>query len=539
LIHNPQVLRLLEEKNVQILDQIPSCGSGTVLIRAHGVPPDVKNKLARAGFDTVDATCPRVLKVQGIINKFARQGYTTIIVGDDNHPEVIGLLGYANGSGYVVSGMEDMRSLPTFEKAIVVAQTTQNTEHFRDVEAWVQDHCPHYMVFETICDSTEKRQTEIKKMAQSVDAVVVVGGYGSGNTRRLAEVAAQSGKPVFHVETEADLLRIDPDTLGSASIIGVTAGASTPNWTIKEVRHALEQLPLHEKGRWVRRLLDIQRLLVMTNLYLALGAGSLTYACSRLLRIPNAWPCVAVSALYVQSMHVLNNLTGTKADRPTAPDRAGFYERNRITLSTIAVMSSLMGLSIGWTMGISSFLLLLLMTVTGMCYNLRIVPKLSPIINSHRIRDIPGSKTILISAAWGVLAAILPSLSVSGKVTATNLLLFVFFAALVFVRTAFFDVLDMQADRFVGRETIAIVLGEKRTMRILTIILVALVLGLLTGSALQWIMPLGYSLTICPIAMLLILNMYRRGYLLAGFHSEFFVDSLFLLAGFFAILWPA
>ena len=112
LIHNPQVLEVLESKDISILDKIPDRGSGTVLLRAHGVPPETKRKLKDTGFHVLDATCPRVIKVQSIIRKHARQDFASIIVGDKNHPEVIGLLGYAGDSGYVVGSLEELEALP-------------------------------------------------------------------------------------------------------------------------------------------------------------------------------------------------------------------------------------------------------------------------------------------------------------------------------------------------------------------------------------------------------------------------------------------
>jgi len=209
LIHNPQVLALLESKDIATIKDIPACGAGTVLIRAHGVPPETKKRLKAAGYKVIDATCPRVIRVQSIIRKHARKNHAVIILGDKDHPEVVGLLGYAGANGHVVAGVEELGRLPAFENAIIVAQTTQNTELYTALKDWAARHHPHYKAFETICDSTEKRQKEVQRLAESVDAVVVVGGHESGNTQRLFEIARQTGKPAFHVESEADLDGID------------------------------------------------------------------------------------------------------------------------------------------------------------------------------------------------------------------------------------------------------------------------------------------------------------------------------------------
>jgi len=136
LIHNPQVLDVLEKKRVSVIEKAPGEASGTVIIRAHGVPPEERDALIRAGFDVLDATCPKVIKVQSIIARHARQGHAVIIIGDRTHPEVKGLLGYAGENGYVADSIAALNSLPVFDRAIIVAQTTQNTDLFRRVTAW-------------------------------------------------------------------------------------------------------------------------------------------------------------------------------------------------------------------------------------------------------------------------------------------------------------------------------------------------------------------------------------------------------------------
>ena len=133
LIHNPQVLNLLQSKDIRILDEIPNRGCGTVLIRAHGIPPTAKQHLKEAEFNVIDATCPRVIKVQTIIRKHAKKDYAVIIIGDKDHPEIIRLLGYARDNGHVVGDMEELAALPDFDNAIIVSQTTQNARLLESV----------------------------------------------------------------------------------------------------------------------------------------------------------------------------------------------------------------------------------------------------------------------------------------------------------------------------------------------------------------------------------------------------------------------
>ena len=534
LIHNPQVLDLLDEKGIKAINHVPENGSGTILIRAHGVPPEIKDKLKTVGFKVIDATCPRVIKVQTIIRKHARKGYASIIIGDKDHPEVIGLLGFAGNAGHVVGNIEELEALPAFERAIIVAQTTQNTRFFKKVKQWAGQKHPHYKVFDTICDSTAKRQEEVKNFAAAVDAIVVVGGYNSGNTQRLAEIAAQTGKPTFHIESEADL---DLKALATAQTIGVTAGASTPNWTIKKVYRTLEMLPVNRARGWRRILFTIQRTLLLTNIYVSLGAGFLCYACIRLQGITHYFPHMLIAMLYVQSMHILNNLIGTKADQYNDPDRASFYNKYRIVLGFLAIVSGGVGLVIAYMLDPFPFSILLAMSLMGLSYNMKILPKWIAGDKYRRLRDIPGSKTVLIAVAWGVVTTILPTLSTPGAAGPGTALVFLWSTGLVFVRTAFFDILDVQGDRIVGKGTIPIMLGEKRTMKLLKSVLAGLVVLLFLSAASGLISTLAVALTVCPIFLGIVLVAHEQGYMYSGIRLEFLTETLFVMAGPVTLIW--
>ena len=537
LIHNPQVLEILEEKGISAFNETPTEGSGTVLIRAHGVPPETKDQLAEVGFNVIDATCPRVIRVQTIIKKHARKGFASIIVGDRNHPEVIGLRGYGGDKSYVVKNLDELKALPGFEKAIIVAQTTLNTHLWKSVKNWALGDQPHYKVFETICDSTERRQAEVQRLAESVDAVIVVGGRSSGNTKRLVDIAHHTGKPAFHIENEEDLAELDLKVLAAADQIGITAGASTPNWVIKKVYRALEAVLFDRKQGWRRMAFQVQRTLLLTNIYLAIGAGALCYACNKLQGIHQTFPYILISMLYVQSMHIFNHLTDTRADRFNDPNRAKFYDRFKTLLVILAVLAGGAGLVIAYSIGAFPFLVLLVMSLMGLSYNLRIIPAWLTGGKYRRLRDIPGSKTLLIAVAWGMVTAVLPPLSKFGTIQWVNALVAMWAIGIVFVRTAFFDILDMQGDRLVGKETIPILLGEKRSMRLLRIILIILTAALVVLSALQLTSSLGFALIMCPAFIALIILAYERAQMFPGIRLEFLLETQFILAGLITFIW--
>lgn len=534
LIHNPQFISLLEEKGIPVINDIPDRGSGTILTRTHGVSPETRENLKKAGFTVIDATCPRVVRVQTIIQKHARKGYASIIIGDKDHPEVVGLRGYTGKSGYVANDIKELDSLPAFDRAIIVAQTTLNTLFFKEVKRWAARRFPHYKIFDTICDSTARRQVETGRLAELADAVIVVGGHNSGNTKRLVEIVREIGKPVYHIEAESEL---PARALVSAECVGITAGASTPNWIIKRVYRTLERLSFKKRQSWRNLFYTIRRSLLLTNIYISIGAGCLCYACMKLQGIEDYLPYLFISVLYVLSMHTLNNLTGGKADRYNDPDRASFYEKHKVFLTLFAVTAGGIGLATAYTMGLIPFLVLSAMSIAGLSYNLRLVPKSLTDSRYQRIRDIPGSKTVLIAVAWGVVVSVLPSLSVSGSINLNAGLVFLWSTCLVFVRTAFFDILDIQGDHIVGKETIPILIGEKQTMRLLKLMLIAIFAILLFSSLFNLFPGLGFALAACSIFMFIVLLAYERNRILPGTRLEFLVETNFVLAGIITLIW--
>jgi len=244
----------------------------------------------------------------------------------------------------------------------------------------------------------------------------------------------------------------------------------------------------------------------LTNIAVAIGAGSLCFACARLQGIEFFYPQMLIAALYVQSMHTLNHLMGRQSDRFNDPDRSEFYIRYRLLLSILAIAAGGAGLLTAYRMGWMPFLILLVMSILGFSYNLKLIPGWFPKQPKYkRIKDIPGSKTILIAVAWGIVSAIFPSFERMGGFDLSMLLTFFWATLFVFVRTAFFDVLDMQGDRLVGKETLPILMGEKRTLRVLKVLLLISTAILVLASASGIFNHLGYALAVCPILMLFVL----------------------------------
>ncbi len=530
LIHNPQVLEMLESKQIYLLDTIPEKGEGIVLVRAHGVPPEDERALADAGFTVINATCPRVVRVQVIINKFAKKGYATIIIGDKKHPEVVGLLGYAQGKGHTVTSMAQLTALPRFENAVVVAQTTQNTKFYEEIKAWCREHTPHYELYDTICGSTEKRQNEVRQLAKINDAVIVVGGKQSGNTRRLAQVAKETGTPSTHIESVEEL---DFRSLASAKAIAITAGASTPNWIIKDTCQKVEHA-LRDSRPVAGKVMDVLDVVMTTNLLLALGAACLTFGAARIWGGDNALVYALIAMFYVLSMQVVNNVMTIKADTYNKPDRARFYGAHKPWLLGLAAGSSLVGLYLSGTLGTLYLVGIIAMTLLGFLYGIDIIPDFMGDSRIHRIKDVPGSKTVLIAAAWGMVTTLMPALS-DGRGAVLTFIAFLFSTGLVFSRAAFADILAVQGDRIAGKETLPILLGKTKTLKVIrytlifTAVMPVMSALLLSSFSVVW-------MAVVPGTMLLLMKAYQEDKFLSGGRYEILFESLFILAGVIALL---
>ncbi len=531
LIHNPQVLEMLKEKGIPSINEIPEHGKGLVVIRAHGVPPADEEALKKAGFRVINATCPRVIRVQTILRKHRQKEYSSIIIGDAAHPEVKGLLGYAGNMGHTVSTLDELKQLPEFKKAVVVAQTTQNITFYNEIKSWIKQKYPHYKIFDTICDSTEKRQTEVRQIASQSDAVVVIGGKQSGNTQRLAQIARETGKPSFHIE---DISELDFDALKYAASVAVTAGASTPNWIINKTCKTIENSLTNRFYNPI--ILKFINFLLKTNILLSLGAGCLTFACVRLegLKYHNSFSHAVIAMVYVLSMQIINNLFTIKSDRYNNPDRAAFYKKNMVPLSVLSAVSGAAGLVLAFSDNYFSFFILAVMSILGLLYNRKIFSVFTKTSKIKSIKDIPGSKTILIALAWGIVTSILPAVSESIKISVIPV--FLFSSGLVFARTAFFNTLEMQGDRITGKETLPILLGEKKSIRLIKIILISVFFMLAFASGAGIIQKIGFYLAFLPVSLLCFIIYTEKKSMLPGIRLEFIVEFHFVLAGIIAAI---
>ena len=240
LIHNNDVVNYLEDNDIYAIDinDIENLNSGDViLIRSHGVSKEVFDLLTDKGLIVINATCPFVTNIQKKVNKFSNEGYKIVILGDKNHPEVIGINGWCNNEAIVTKDGKIIEDLPN--KVCVVSQTTEKEENWNITINNLNNKVSELKQFNTICAATEERQSSVLELSKTVDFMIIVGGKNSSNTTKLYEIAKENCKNTIHIENAKEL----PQSLiddSSINTIGVTAGASTPDWIIKEVIEVME-----------------------------------------------------------------------------------------------------------------------------------------------------------------------------------------------------------------------------------------------------------------------------------------------------------
>jgi 4-hydroxy-3-methylbut-2-enyl diphosphate reductase len=247
LIHNEQEMQRLGKYGVTTISEPVHIQRGeTAVIRAHGVTPEVQRELESKATKVVDATCPFVTRVQKLASRAAAQNRHVIVVGNPNHPEMIGVQGYAPSHAFVVKDASEIAALPRLKNPLVVSQTTIKLQTFLDAaEAVKLKTDDEVQIVNTICSATRDRQDAARALAGEVDAFYIIGGRHSSNSRKLLTVCLEQCPKSFLIETEEE---INPQDLIGAQTVGVTAGASTPNWLIEKITKYIEDIGARQKA---------------------------------------------------------------------------------------------------------------------------------------------------------------------------------------------------------------------------------------------------------------------------------------------------
>ena len=237
LIHNPQVVEELKQKGIHTTDDLYSGDIKTLIIRTHGVSPEVYTETTKMGYNLIDATCPFVKKAQNFTEKLRDEGYQVLIIGDRHHPEVQGLIGFAGSNVTVATRTEHLKNIA--RKVGIIVQTTQSFETLKEIVLAVIAKAREVKIYNTICDSTVQRMKETKEIAKKADLMIIVGGKNSANTNQLVKLSKEACAKVFHLETAEE---IEKKWLRNIEKVGISGGASTPQWIINDVIKKIKEI---------------------------------------------------------------------------------------------------------------------------------------------------------------------------------------------------------------------------------------------------------------------------------------------------------
>ena len=495
LVHNPQVIEALKDRGVGTSSEPWDESGGTLFLRTHGVTVEERDRLRKLPLKLRDLTCPRVGRALSIAMKMSKLGYDVIIFGDPGHHEVKAILSSAGSSGRVVSSVVEARNLPDLEKPFLLSQTTQNCEEFAEILSLLTSRWPSIESSNTICDSTARRQKELRELLDKVDAVVVVGGSHSANTQRLAAIAGETGLPVFKIETHNEL---EAESLGQYRRILLSAGASTPGWSIRKVRESLLEIQGESSGAgWIR---NIFRNLIFSGLHVPVIALMIALAQGETLG-GTGWGTAGLAAgLLLWSFTNFTAVFECRQVTMTSQKRQEFIRANERGMLAVATLSFLAAGFLYYTLGTGWLLWTAVAALFCFMYTL-------PLIRKNYffdiLRTIPGSREIMFTLAWSFLVCILPSVSLAGL--DFSLKLFIWPASLGFLffsRSLFLDLVDLQGDALLGMDTLPLHLGAVRCRKILIACATAGGLVQIAAVLLGKISPCALGFVVAPVLLI-------------------------------------
>lgn len=535
LIHNPQALELIGKRGVTVASSPDKVESGTVVIRAHGIPIQdlrgLKERQAEGELRIVNATCPEVAKVHSKIKKWSPKGYFTVILGIHGHAESMAHQSFAEHGSAIVANMAEAEALTDaqVEKLLVVAQTTYTVKDFHDIAEYLRARSRECIIENTICEDTWTRQEEARNIATSVDAVVVVGGKNSANTRHLVELAEHHGKPVQYVETASEL---DLARFSGQETVGVLAGASTPTWLVEEVVDVLEH-----HGSAPGLLSRATQEVLGAPALLGAGAALTCLGMTHWLGLPFRAEYLLIAFGYVMAMFTLTPYLDSHGLGVKGPAQARFLVGHRGAVLTLGALSFLVGVVAAFRLGRTPGLVVLIASMLGAIYKLSI-----PFFRSSiSLRNIPGSKDVLVALALPAVLIGVPVLHSGRAWDGAVWSALVFVGALGLARTGIQNLKEMQKDRIMGRETFPILFGRAATRNMLAI---ALVLGWLGMSGVILSGSLQAALVLIPllgvIAAFPILHLwlFHERFTVGRSRFEPPVELAFFLVGVMALTGP-
>lgn len=458
LIHNPQTVEILENRGLKTINSLNDIDGKQVAVRTHGIPIEEVRFIKQRASKIINLTCPKVARVQSIIKTHSDNGCHTIIIGDANHAEIVGLKSFATSGVTIISSEDEPSVIPPADKYLLVAQTTIDKEFFDNMVKKLREKLTDLTVVETICDSTANRQKDVHDgIAKGIDTLLVVGGKNSANTTRLADIGRENNIKTLHIETENDFSFAE---LKDSQYVLVTAGASTPGWIINNVLERLYNIKYKRSNIIFRTAKMLMEFLSLTNVFSAIFAffaALFIYSTSEAKNISVPF----ISMVYIFSMYSINNYFDRDFLETSNSHKYKIYKKYGKALMLLSLFS--LGLSLYFMRNYSPFsiILLLLVAILGFAYFTNPVKQIVGLIKLPLIKEIYGSK-IVTFLGWLVVVVLVPAIELRPD-AATVFLASAFVLFLIAERHILIGIVAYQGDFIFGRMSLPIWLGPKRT----------------------------------------------------------------------------
>jgi len=524
LIHNPQTIEVLKNRGLITIDSLDNLSSRQIAIRTHGIPVDENKKIRKNALRTINLTCSRVARVQSIIKKYSGDGYYTIIIGDKDHAEVIGLKSYARAGVHVVSDVDDIKNISTANKYIIVSQTTHERNQFDQLVLEISRRFENVLVIDTICDSTRLRQDDVRNgITKGIDTLVVVGGRNSANTSRLLKIGIDNGIKSYHIETDSELKKED---FKDSKYVLVTAGASTPGWIINNVLEKLYIIKNESSNFFIKEIKHYLELLVRSNIVSSLASLFMVLLAQLYAGIPLDINYGIISALYIFVMYSVNNYLERSFLIQSNSYKYKIYDKYGLHLLISSIISFILSLILAMKISTTLALIILIPYIFGIFYSTPIAKNIVKNINQSLFKKIYNTK-IVTGFGWLVPVIIIPY---HGKGIPWEIYLSssLFFFMFIFTRHLIIDFVAFQGDLILGRDTLPTWLGVKKVI-ILTYVAAFISSSIFTIISIIFSNTIFLILLLCILYYVLLLKKIQKTDYLISLRFEFIIDFNYLI----------
>lgn len=513
LIHNPQTLKMLEDSGVLSYEEdedMSILDGKTVIVRAHGISPSRRETLSSHAKKLVNLTCKYVSRIQAVVKKYSSIGYRIVIAGNIKHPEVIGVCGFADDV-FVVLNKDDVYNLPKdSKKTLIVAQTTIQRDTFDKIVYLIQEKYPNeeILIKNTICEATDQRQNEILDIAKRNDAVLVIGGAESSNTKNLYNIAS-SIKPAYYVEYKEDLDSID---LSKYKRVGIMAGASTPDWLIEEIAETIKDKYSSRIGKFISNIFDF---IMYGYIFFAFGAFLLSYTVYNILSQSFVYSIGVMTACYYLAMSIMNAYTN---DALAISDKRRYkvYQKYKTFFYFIISLSVIVMIVLAYNTGIDILMLAIVSSILAVAYNLsfRKIQYINSSMWMKLFKKMIPFKAIIISFAVTILlngSVLLLHRDILKERTMAYLFSVSMVFIFMFIRQALIEIKYSQSDKIAGAVTLTTYIDSNKLIVITAvmplILLLAMIIGLISGwypidiDKTKYFIPVIYSSIVSIVVM--------------------------------------